>query len=181
MRKHTFLRNLVFLTATGIAAAPLLNAGDKFEVRLLGGVAFGEAVMHSPSPTVGAEFTYRFNGVLSALVGYQHIGADFCFEHDCAKARRSRRINDETILGARLSVPNRSRITPSFMVGVGSVRHAYPPSFSSHADDAATIGAGIAVRLTPRFGIATEVRRVAPVFVVGGSYNRMASGVYFRF
>ena len=59
----TLLRNLLFLAAAGIGSAQTVDAGGKFEVRLVGGTTFGEAVIHSPSPNVGAEFSYRFNRV----------------------------------------------------------------------------------------------------------------------
>jgi hypothetical protein len=175
----TLFRGLVFLTVAGSGFAQTTGTSDKFEVRLLGGTTFGKAVIHSPAPNVGAEFAYRFSRVFAVMAGYQHIGADFCFDYDCAKSRQSGRINDEVILGTRFSFPSRSWITPHFMVGLGSVRYSSP---SDNA--AATAGAGIDVRLTPRFGITTEVRRVAPLVLEGHtfrSYGRTAAGVYFRF
>jgi hypothetical protein len=107
----TLLRTLVFLVAAGIVSAQTLGAGHNVEVRLFGGTAFGKAVINSPSPNGGVEFAYRFNRAFAVTADYQHLGADFCFDFDCAKSQQSGRINDEITVGTRFSVPNRSRIT----------------------------------------------------------------------
>lgn len=183
----TLLRNLVFLAVAGIGSAQILGLGHNVELRLLGGVAFGKAVINSPSPTGGVELAYRFNRAFAVTADYQHLGAAFCFDFACAKSQQSGRINDEFVIGTRFSVPNRSRITPHFILGIGSARYVHSSSSTPHTDVAVAAGLGVDVRLTPRFGITTEVRRVAPAWawVLEGStfrsYGRTAAGAYFRF
>ncbi len=191
-------RTILTITTLAITLAGIGGAQDaeeyKLELRLLGAHAFGSELLQAPSFSAGAEGAFRLTNVVSLIANYHHIGTPFCFSWDnCTQpviiAGRAfepthMQINYEVMGGVRLSLPNRTGITPYVSGVAGGVNYSY--GSTSYATPAVAIGADVDYRLTSRLGITSAAYRVLDTVPIYGGhafpgYGRMDAGVYFRF
>jgi opacity protein-like surface antigen len=193
LKTHQLVMCALITCVSGFAQNEDLDHGRK-EIRLFGGSAVGNAVLHAPAFSGGVEAAVRLNRFI-ALTGnyaYNNLGSQTlkdCSTGGCTEIAGSGRA-DEFMGGIRVSVPNRHRITPYVALTLGGVRveataRVTSPSgnFSDSQSETkfgAGLGAGLDYRISRRFGFSVDARAIEPV-PTAAWYVRTTGGLYFRF